>query len=93
MSKYDALIEKKADSAQFMVDEITHICKNLPKRGPGSEGERAASEYMEGVLREKCGCETTFIETFKENPGSFLGWLYFTLTFRWQGICCSGLCR
>ena len=33
MSKYDKLIEKKADSAQYMVDEITHICKDMPKRG------------------------------------------------------------
>ena len=53
MSKYDALIEKKAEGAQFMVDEITHICRDLPKRGPGSEGERAASEYMAGVLKDK----------------------------------------
>ena len=85
MSKYDALIEKKAEGAQFMVDEITHICRNLPKRGPGSEGEKAASEYMAGVLKDKCGCETTYIESFKENPGSFLGWLYFTLTFSLAG--------
>ena len=61
MSKYDALIERKAEGAQFMVDEITHICRNLPKRGPGSEGEKAASEYMAGVLKDKCGCETTYI--------------------------------
>ena len=46
MSKYDDLIAKKAESAQFMVDEITHICRDLPKRGPGSEGEKAASEYI-----------------------------------------------
>ena len=85
MSKYDALIEKKAEGAQFMVDEITHICRDLPKRGPGSEGEKAASEYMAGVLKDKCGCETTYIESFKENPGSFLGWLYFTLTFSLAG--------
>lgn len=85
MSKYDTLIAKKAESAQYMVDEITHICRDLPKRGPGSEGEKAASEYMEGVLKDQCGCETTYIETFKENPGSFLGWLYFTLTFSLAG--------
>ena len=57
MSKYDKLIEKKADSAQYMVDEITHICKDMPKRGPGSEGEKVACEYMAQVLKEQCGCE------------------------------------
>ena len=86
MSKYDKLIEKKADSAQYMVDEITHICKDLPKRGPGSEGEKVACEYMAQVLKEQCGCERADVESFKENPGSFLGWLYFTLTFALAGM-------
>ena len=86
MSKYNKLIEKKAESAQYMVDEITHICKNMPKRGPGSEGEKVACEYMAKVLKEQCGCERADVESFKENPGSFLGWLYFTLTFALAGM-------
>ena len=85
MSKYDVLIDKKNESAQFMVDEITHICRDLPTRSPGTEGEKAACEYMADVLKEKCGCETATLESFKENPASFLGWLYFTLTFSLAG--------
>ena len=90
MSKYDVLIDKKNESAQFMVDEITHICRDLPTRSPGTEGEKAACEYMADVLKEKCGCETATLESFKENPASFLGWLYFTLTFSLAGYILNG---
>lgn len=40
------IIERKDSAAQYMVDEITYICKNLDKRSPGSEGEKQACEYM-----------------------------------------------
>ena len=63
-----------------MIKEITHICKDLPKRDPGSEGERAACEYMADVLKKDCGCETVEIESFDENPGSFYGWIHITFT-------------
>ena len=86
MSRFDALIEKKNESAQYMVDEITHICRDMPKRSPGTEGEKVACEYMANVLKEQCGCETVKLESFKENPGSFLGWLYFTLTMSLAGF-------
>lgn len=29
MANFSKLIEKKADAAQYMVDEITHICKDM----------------------------------------------------------------
>ncbi len=74
------LIDKKNESAQYMIDEITHICKDMPKRGPGSDGERIACEYMADVLKKDCGCEEVSIESFKENPGSFFGWIYITIT-------------
>lgn len=45
------IIERKDSAAQYMVDEITYICKNLDKRSPGSEGEKQACEYMAKVLR------------------------------------------
>ena len=64
-----------------MVSEITHICKTFEKRAPGSKGELQACEYMAGVLRDECGCDRVEIESFKENPGSFFGWIYFTITF------------
>lgn len=34
-----------------MADEIAHICKNIPKRGPGDEGEKIACEYMATSLK------------------------------------------
>ena len=75
------IIEKKRDSAKYMVEEITYICKNIEKRSPGSTGEEKACEYMAEVLKKDCGCERADVESFKENPGSFYGWLFFTLTF------------
>lgn len=75
------IIEKKRDSAKYMVEEITYICKNIEKRSPGSTGEKKTCEYMAEVLKKDCGCERADVESFKENPGSFYGWLFFTLTF------------
>ena len=73
------IIDKKNEAAQFMVDEITHICTKFEKRGPGSYGEQQACEYMAEQLKE-LGCETTYVDEFKENPGSFFGWIYITIT-------------
>lgn len=74
------IIDKKDWAAKYMIDEITYICKNLGKREPGSEGERKSCEYMAKVLKEECGCDRVTIESFKEHPGSFFGWIYFTVT-------------
>ncbi len=73
------LIEKKDKYAKYMVDEITHIIKTMPKRDPGSEGERMSCEYMADVMKD-LGCDRIQIEHFKENPGSFFGWIYVTFT-------------
>lgn len=75
------IIAKKDQYADYMVDEITHICKDFEKREPGSKGEQQACEYMAEVLKKDCGCERADVESFKENPGSFFGWIYFTITF------------
>lgn len=75
------IIEKKREAAEYMVKEITYICKNIEKRAPGSEGEKKSCEYMADVLKKDCGCERADVESFKENPGSFYGWLFFTITF------------
>ncbi|MCD7796508.1 MAG: hypothetical protein LUG95_02505 [Clostridiales bacterium] len=75
---------KKNDYAQYMHymhSEITHICKEMEKRDPGSVGEKQACDYMAEVLKKDCGCEKADVESFKENPGSFYGWIYFTITF------------
>lgn len=75
------IIEKKRDAAKYMVNEITYICKNIEKRDPGSIGEKKACEYMAKVLKNDCGCDRADVESFKENPGSFYGWMFFTITF------------
>ncbi|MBQ3498492.1 MAG: M20/M25/M40 family metallo-hydrolase [Clostridia bacterium] len=75
------LIDKKNDAAKYMVAEITHIIKTFEKRDPGSKGEKQACEYMADVLKKDCGCEKVQVESFKENPRSFYGWIYFTITF------------
>ena len=83
------IINKKDEAAQYMIDEITHIIKTFDKRDPGSKGERQACQYMAEVLQKDCGCEQADVEPFKENPGSFYGWIYFTITFVIAGIALS----
>ena len=75
------IIDKKDEAAKYMVDEITHICKSFEKRNPGSKGEHQACEYMADVLKKDCGCDTAEVESFKEHPGAFFGWIFFTITF------------
>ncbi len=75
------IIDKKDAAAEYMLKEITYICKTFEKRAPGTKGEQQACEYMAKVLKEQCGCDRADVESFKENPGSFFGWIYFTITF------------
>jgi len=91
MANLKSIIDNKAVYAKYMVDEITHICKDMKKRDPGSEGEKEACEYMAGVMKD-LGCDRVSVEPFKENPGSFYGWLYFTLTFALLGFVCLFFC-
>ena len=86
MADFSKLIENKQESAQYMIDEITHICKDMPKRSPGTEGEKISCEYMADVLKNDCGCEISQVESFKENPGSFFGWIYITVTLALASI-------
>lgn len=74
------IIDKRDKYAKYMVDEITKICKTFEKRDPGSKGEEQACEYMADVLKNECGCDTAVVESFKENPGSFYGFIYITIT-------------
>ena len=76
-----SIIAKKDEAAKYMVKEITHICKAFEKRSPGSKGEEQACEYMADVLKKDCGCDSAVVEPFKENPGSFYGWIFFTISF------------
>ncbi|MCR5150249.1 MAG: M20/M25/M40 family metallo-hydrolase [Clostridiales bacterium] len=74
------VIDRKDDAAKYMVAEITKIIKKFEKRGPGMKGEQQACEYMAKVLKG-LGCEKAEVESFTEHPGSFFGWIYFTITF------------
>ena len=73
------IIDKKDAAAQYMIDEITHICTKFEKRAPGSKGEQQACEYMAEQMKEY-GCDTVYVDEFKQNPDSFYGWIYFTIT-------------
>ena len=81
MADLSKIIAQKDDAAKYMVKEITHICKNLPKRDPGSEGEKQSIEYMAKQLKDECGCDDVHIDSFEVHPKSFFGWVYFTITF------------
>ena len=72
----------------FMFREITHICRDMKKRAPGSEGEREAAEYMAASLEKDCGCTDIKVETFKEHPASFYSYFYFSATL--DTLCAVG---
>ncbi len=73
------IIDKKDLAAQYMIDEITHICTKFEKRAPGDYGEQQACEYAAEQMKEY-GCDRVFVDKFKENPNAFFGWIYFTIT-------------
>lgn len=73
------IMDKKDEAAQYMIDEITHICTKFEKRDPGSKGEQQACEYMADQMKA-LGCDTVYVDEFKENPNAFLGWIYITIT-------------
>ena len=62
------------NAVKYISAEITHICRDMEKRSPGSSGERKAAEYMAKVLRDHGGCKEPVIETFKVHPDSFYGY-------------------
>ena len=49
------LMESSEHAVDYMLQEITHICRDMKKRAPGSEGEREAAEYMARVIADECG--------------------------------------
>ena len=63
-------------AVDFTVREITHICRDMKKRSPGSEGEREAAAYLAASLKEDCGCMDVKTETFTEHPASFYGYFH-----------------
>ncbi len=76
------------DAVEYISAEITHICKNIEKRPPGSAGEREAAKYMAGVLRDQGGCKEVVVESFKVHPSSFYG--YCRLSAFFDTLSCLG---
>lgn len=76
---FDTIKEKKAESANFMAEEITTVIKTFGKRGPGSEGEKNACYYMADQLKEY-GCDDVKVEPFNLHPNAFYGWIYISVT-------------
>ena len=81
MADLSKIIGMKDEAAKYMEQEITYICKNLPKRDPGSEGEKLSCEYMAKQLKDECGCDKVAMDSFDVHPRSFFGWIYFTISF------------
>lgn len=73
-NKFHKLYKSCGQSVSYITEEITHVCKNMKKRAPGSVGEHEAAGYMAGILKNKCGCKNVKIERFKEHPDSFYGY-------------------
>ena len=66
------------DSISYIIQEITHICRKIGRRSPGSAGEKAAAEYFAGLLEKDCGCADVQVESFREHPDAFYGYFYFS---------------
>ena len=83
--KLRILFDNSKQAVSYMVEEITHICRDMETRGPGSRGEREAGVYMAGVLEKDCGCNDVKTESFREHPAAFYG--YFFLTAALNCLC------
>lgn len=75
-------------AVEYILQEIRHICQNLKKRAPGSEGEREASQYMAQKLKTDCGCDSVLVESFQEHPSAFYGYFRFSAFF--DVLCWAG---
>ena len=60
------IINKKGEYADYMLKEITHICKDMDKRDPGSKGEKQACEYMADVLKMNVAVKEPMLKALKK---------------------------
>ncbi|MBO7151639.1 MAG: hypothetical protein J6V77_02265, partial [Clostridia bacterium] len=73
MAKFDKIIDKNQQYAQYMVDEITDICSAYPSRSAGSESEVATAERFADTLKNQCGCDEVSVEKFEVRPQALTG--------------------
>ena len=86
MAKFDKIIDKNQQYAQYMVDEITDICSAYPARSAGSESEVATAERFADTLKNQCGCDEVSVEKFEVRPQALTGWVYMSITCFTLGI-------
>ncbi len=82
------LLAHSKQGVRYMTEEIAHICKSLPPRAPGSEGEREAAAYIAKALEKDCGCKEAKLEPFKAHPTAFYSYFYFSMVLD----CLCALC-
>lgn len=82
------LLATSERAVSFMIEEITHICRDMKKRAPGSEGEREAAVYMANVLEKECSCNDVKIEPFDEHPSAFYGYFYISTALGLLTVLC-----
>ena len=81
MNRLTELDRNSNQAVVYMIREITHICRDMKKRSPGSEGEREAGDYMADILRKNCGCKDVKVEPFTTHPAAFYSYFYFLFQF------------
>jgi hypothetical protein len=78
-NRFAALFSERKEGVSYMLREISHICRHMARRAPGSEGEREAAEYLAGLLKKDCGCGDIRVEPFREHPAAFYGYFRFSM--------------
>lgn len=58
--RFVKLIRGNEQSVSYIIEEITHICRDMKPRSPGTEGEREAGEYMTRILRRQGLLQSTW---------------------------------
>ena len=76
--RFSELTSKSKNTVAYMIREITHICRDIPKRAPGTPGEKEAAGYLADKLQDECGCSEVRTETFTVRPAAFYGYFYIT---------------
>lgn len=61
------------NAVDYSVESIKHICKTMPPREPGSEGERKSQEYLKNDILSNSWADNAVIEEFEVAPKAFMG--------------------